>query len=255
LPPTPKPTSEPTPAPTEFTYLCDADDWTLVKGTWEWDGCVVEQSAETSSAVAALSDYVFADFTLNVTMECSSGIGSMGMLFRASNFSGAAFGGNSYFVGFSPDTNALSLGVLDNGWTQLKAADLDFATGREYILRVEAYGSDIKIFLDNTLELHAEDSTYDTGHLGMRLYQTAGYYSDLHIEAAPTPAPTTSTPTPEPTSQPTPVPTHAPTIAPTVDCDDVDDFSSQPSELEVVAGLCVYVRVSRTRSATCPSPV
>jgi hypothetical protein len=82
----------PSSAPTPFTYLCLEDDWTIVSGTWSWDGCQASESALESSAVAALESFSVGDFILTVNIVCTVG-GDLGVLFRGSDFSSSNYGG------------------------------------------------------------------------------------------------------------------------------------------------------------------
>ncbi|MBE7211668.1 MAG: glycoside hydrolase family 127 protein [Gluconacetobacter diazotrophicus] len=139
---------------------------------------------------AIASGTSFADFTYDAHVSVG-GQGNAGVLFRASDATIGPDAYRGYYAGISAADGSVALGWANNGWNQLASASIPVSPGLTYHLRVVAVGSSISVFVTDmsTPILTVTDSTYATGAIGVRHYNTdptvtQAAFSKISVRAA-----------------------------------------------------------------------
>jgi len=156
-----------TPPSGTLIFADDFDDgtmsgWAAASGQWSnprdyLHGQDEHPPLRTVRAIKAVSG---SDVGFEATVRVISGY-TGGLLFRCN-----ADGTRGYEVGISPMDNLLKLGVLGELYASLATSPLTVEPGRAYVVRVEADGSGLAVYLDGVKRLSATDSTYASGYFG-----------------------------------------------------------------------------------------
>ena len=135
----------------QFTYL---------KGIWELHGDALSGSC-CDYAEAYTGGYDWKDYSFEATINPQIG-NHHNMNFRVQ---GAI---KSYALGLSPN-NELSFYKNDNGYKKLASIPFVWDCGKEYTFKVEASGSDFKVYNNGKLimEYSDMDHPYTTGQIGV----------------------------------------------------------------------------------------
>lgn len=93
---------------------------------------------------------------------------------------------NLYIEWLSAESDGLSLHVNlnDSGWNMLKGLELPVWDQRWYEVRVEAQGSTLRVYLDNSLMLQTEDASIASGGLELGVFPgTHALFDDIRVIA------------------------------------------------------------------------
>ena len=169
--------------PSSFTDdLADGDfkDWVLYGGGWFVRDGALHAASNAHSGSHGLAGVkavapaaVFSDLNYQATVSLND-TGDAGIIFRASDPSIGRDAYRGYYAGISAEKNELTLGKADQKWTPLKVVPATIDASRPHVIRVEAKGSRISIWLDNspTPAIQLDDSSFTEGAIGVRRYTT-----------------------------------------------------------------------------------
>jgi len=173
-----------------------ADGWTKSGGSWSvvTDGSRVYQQTGTSSDARALVGGAWADQAVAVRVKPGGYNGSgrhVDVLARAQNTS------NYYYYLGVTDTGSVVLGKrAGGGFTTLASGPAAGSAWRT--LRLEAFGSTLRGFVDGTQVVTATDGTFASGRVGVAAYYAAASFDDVQVTDTP------GTGEPPPTTEPPP---------------------------------------------------
>jgi hypothetical protein len=161
-----------------------ADGKMIAWKTYGGNFSVISQNlrAESSDGGKALLDTNFSDLVVDVDVSITSGRGSAGLVFRASNVREGRDAYNGYYAGIST-RGQLILGKTNGTWQQLATASLTIRSRTTYHMRVTAVGSVIKIFIDDmtTPKITVTDSTYTSGKDGVRVLNASANFGNVSV--------------------------------------------------------------------------
>ncbi len=170
---------KPVPAPRSFSDdFADGDykHWiTYGSGWFVRDGAfhVNTTEAGNSGSKAIVPATFFNDLVYEgeITLDDA---GDSGLIFRVSDASIGADAYRGYYAGVSAERKQVTLGKSDQSWTELKTAPMDIDPAKPHVIRVEAKGKSIKVFVDDmtTPKIEAEDASFTEGSIGVRRYTT-----------------------------------------------------------------------------------
>ncbi|PHH64013.1 hypothetical protein CDD81_5118 [Ophiocordyceps australis] len=134
---------------------------------------------------ANVHDFVFAS---NLTFPVKSKPVNAGLVFRVSNPGHGVDEYKGYYTGIEwagvGSATRLVLGAAHNNWRHIRAADLGVMTKSSFVIKVEAVGSLIKIFVDDVekplIEVH--DQTFKRGRVGLRTFKVQVQYSNIEFK-------------------------------------------------------------------------
>ncbi|MCL2013886.1 MAG: family 43 glycosylhydrolase, partial [Oscillospiraceae bacterium] len=141
-----------------------------------------------------LGDY---DLSANITLNRESNAGFMVRMKYATNASDPVVGIDGcrdmdyhygYFIGLNED--GIILGKQMFNWKSLASREMSLSTGISYNLRVRVEGANIRVFLNNFLQLEYtdKDNPIMEGRIGLRAVSSSADYKDLtlrHINPSP----------------------------------------------------------------------
>lgn len=213
--PTPTPTSIPTPTPTPTLPFNDnfanLNAWTIVDGTWTPTSGGV-QGSSSAEALMYAGPSSWTDYQITTPVTISAG-GEASIVFRFSDSN------DFYWAGIGDWGHQYSISKVVGGtYSEIKGSGTASSNGAgTYSLQVVAQGSTITLNVNNVLVLTTTDSTFASGAIGLRTYDSTMQVGSISASTpAPTPTPTaTPTPSPSPSPTPTPTPTPNPTLTPT----------------------------------------
>ncbi|MDG4764705.1 DUF1080 domain-containing protein [Solwaraspora sp. WMMD406] len=201
-------------------YSEDFDDgtsnsWTRSGGSWSVisDGSgVYHQSSTGSDAKAQSGSSAWTNYSVRARVRPAAFNGtdrSVGVLARAQSMT-------SYYQLGLTNTGRIQLSKRTGGSPQVIASSAATVTpGTWYTLRLEAFGTSLRGFLDGTEVIDATDASLANGRVGLYTRYASASFDDLLVtdDAAPGGP---GTPTPSPSVTPTPSPSPSPSVSPTV---------------------------------------
>jgi len=139
-----------------------------------------------------VKDESFNNFMLEVDVmaqqNSSAGSNQVGVIFRASSeSSGGNDGYNGYYFGIDAVKQEAILGKVTNGstWTQIAKKKMTVKYDTYYHLSVAVSGNEMKCYVNyngsNYAKIVATDSSYTSGHVGLRHWQCPAYYKNLKV--------------------------------------------------------------------------
>jgi hypothetical protein len=160
----------------------DASNWTVYDGTWAVSNNICTVAPYDGAKLKADGT----DFTnFSAEMDISVGAsGNAGFLVRANNFTNGTDMLSGYYIGIDSSSYHLQMGKMNNSWTELKLVSTPIVTGRVYHMKVEAYGSSIKVYIDNMTNAKMEviDTSYTSGSIGIRTYQASAAFDNIAVK-------------------------------------------------------------------------
>ncbi len=185
---------EPRPAPASFSDdFADGDflGWLPYGGTWYVRGGAFHpNTAEGGNpglkAVVPATDFKNLIYQATITLDDA---GDSGLIFRVKDAEIGPDAYQGYYAGISAEKNQVILGKADNAWKELKSVTMEIDAAKPHVIRVEAKGSKIRIFVDDMThpKIEAQDESFSHGSIGVRRYTTRGQdnrasYSDIKAE-------------------------------------------------------------------------
>lgn len=136
------------------------------------------------AAKGVASRAVFANFTYDADVMVGDK-GDAGVLFRTSNATVGTDNYQGYYAGINAENNQVVLGKSDNKWNPLASKPKNIDAGRVHHLRVEARGSQIRVWVDDmtTPALEFTDDSFSSGALGVRSYSNKSAFGSLSARA------------------------------------------------------------------------
>jgi pectate lyase len=189
-----------------------ASGWSKSGGSWSvvTDGSRVYRQASTGSdAKAQAGQPGWTGQTVQARVKPLAWSGAerfAGVLARAQNMT------NYYYLALTSG-NQVVLGRRAGGYTTLASAPATVTTGTWYTLRLEAFGSTLRGFVNGQLAVNATDPTFASGRIGLATFFASASFDDVVVTDVAGPGPTVSPSTP-PTSSPPPATTPPPTSPP-----------------------------------------
>ena len=123
------------------------------------------------------------DFTAAVTVRVFDGTHGSGLLFRTTGPSVGYDAHRGYFAGIIPKVNRVVLGRMDGvDWTELARADVKMDFDRDYRLSVTARGESITVTLDGKTVIAAQDRSYQSGTIGLRVVRAHAVFREIEVE-------------------------------------------------------------------------
>jgi len=181
----------------------NANGWTKSGGTWSVvvDGSpAYRQTSTGADAKAQAGTLTWTDYATQARVRPLAFNGSgryAAVLSRAQNMT------NFYFLGLSNSGSVILGKRVGGGPTTLASAPLAVTTGTWYTLRLEAFGTTLRGFVDGTQVVTANDSSLASGRVGLATYFASASFDDLVVSTDGAPNPTaTATPTIGPTLPP-----------------------------------------------------
>jgi hypothetical protein len=165
-----------------FTTSPSSSGWTVASGAWGWDGADEYSSTSNGSGPTTwLPGNLWTDFVYEVEIQPLGTAGDVGVIFRATSTGPSNDSGEHYYVGLYAGLDEVVLGSMNNGWTLLTGMNTTVTTQTWYTLRIHAVGSDISVFLDDSLVLTYTDNTWASGSVGFRTYRNEANYGSALV--------------------------------------------------------------------------
>lgn len=135
-------------------------------------------------AIPSTDGYGWANYEFTTKLKSTNG-NAFGVIFRYQN--------DSTYYRFSMDSLRFYrrlTKVVNNNWSLLAEDSVQYTSGVWYNLKVRALGSNLKVYLNDTAILTANDSSLSYGNVGLYTWdaQTA-YFGDVAVTAISTAAP------------------------------------------------------------------
>jgi pectate lyase len=191
-----------------------ASGWSKSGGSWSvvTDGSrVYRQSSTGSDAKAQAGQLGWSGQTVQARVKPLAWGGQdrfAGVLGRAQNMT------NYYYLALTSG-NQLVLGRrASGGYTTLASAPATVTTGTWYTLRLEAFGSTLRGYLNGQLAVTATDSTFASGRIGLATLFASAAFDDVVVTDVAGPGPSIS-PSASPSTSPSPSPSTSPSPTPT----------------------------------------
>ncbi|MDZ4384420.1 MAG: PKD domain-containing protein, partial [Nitrospirota bacterium] len=160
-----------------------ADGWGPTAGTWGISGGAYNQTNEgVDRSDTFAGDPKSGNYTIEADLMWVSGWGQEAMIL----FRGLDQNNHYEFILRGRGANDLLLARVQNGgWTQIGYFQLPFAPQLNtwYHLKVEAYGSSIRCYLDGALVIDVADSGLTNGKVGFSTYYTNARFDNLMVYA------------------------------------------------------------------------
>jgi len=158
--------------------------WTPLQGTWAVDNGTYRQTAVNLDRTDTFTGNIKSgDYTVEADVMLLAGTGQEGILLvrgqDKDNHYEFIFRGRGY-------NDVLFYRYVNGGSTPLDTASLNFALqlNKWYRLKVEAYGSTFKCYVDGVHLLTATDSTYPAGKVGFSTYLSDARFDNLTVSSA-----------------------------------------------------------------------
>jgi len=186
--------------------------WSTNGGSWSVASGIFNQSSTGADAKAQAGTTSWTGVSVQARVRPNAfGSGSgrfAGVLARAQNMT------NYYYLGLA-NGNQVVLGKrISGGYNTLASAARTVSTGTFYTLRIEAFGTTLRGFVDGTLTVSATDSSLATGRAGLTGVFTNASFDDVVVTDTAGPGPTQPPPPPTTPGNPTTPPPPPPTTPP-----------------------------------------
>lgn len=170
-----------------LTCLYDFNDgnsfgWTTYDGTWTVSsGAYTVNSGVGYKSVMDGSNYSNVTYEADVKLATVTGNLDGGLIFRVNNPTVGCDSYQGYYVGFR--NGYIHLGKANNNWTEIANASVTANPDTFYHLKIVANGSNLQVFFNNspTPCINVNDSTWTSGAIGVRVYQTAATFDNISV--------------------------------------------------------------------------
>jgi GH43 family beta-xylosidase len=177
----------------QFSTENDLADWTyyghhqmmklqdgrLILGEVPLNGANIYRSGEK----LVLDGGEWTDFAAYVRMNARQNRGQLGLLFRVQQPAVGYNAQRGYFAGYLPAESKVVLGFSDGfNWREIASAPAQEDLKNDVVLAVRAQGDKIQVSLQGQLLIETNDNTKSSGSIGLRVADTEGAFTALHIE-------------------------------------------------------------------------
>lgn len=163
------------------TFSTGAADWVSFGGTVKTvDGHYVLRGDGGDKALQ--NRLSFRNLVYSADIAMSSGAES-GLIFRVTNPSIGMDSYNGYYAGLDLGRHQIIFGKANGSWATIASAPYALQPDMVYNLKVVAIGSRMSIYVNNQCVLVADDGSFQEGGIGVRVVNTTGAYSNLHVSA------------------------------------------------------------------------
>ena len=135
--------------------------------------------------VAFLPVQAFSDADVEFSVRVTNGTtpSHAGFLFRVFSATAGANQAKGYYLGLNANQDQVVLAKLDNAFIPLDSAPIAAEAGTSYRLRLEARGSQLRVYRDKSLApiIAVSDTSYITGGFGFATYGTEAFFDNLDI--------------------------------------------------------------------------
>jgi hypothetical protein len=147
-----------------------AGGWSVLRGTWSWDGIDTWSETDTiAGANAWVGAELWDDTVTEVRLKTNSGTtGDAGLLTRVQSVSAIVDRGTDVYFGLQPGSDTVIWGYHDSGWNLLANYAEPNDLGTWYTLQLRSTGSEHSLYVDGTLVQEATLEQPDIGSVGLR---------------------------------------------------------------------------------------
>lgn len=92
---------------------------------------------------------------------------------------------NYYYVTLRNSNRAELKKMVNGTFSTIAAADLPISLNRTYRVRLEAIGTNLRLFVDDELLLHATDDAHSEGRAGVLMYKAAAEFDNVIVSSSP----------------------------------------------------------------------
>jgi len=208
----------------------NANGWTTSGGSWSVSSGIYNQSGTSADAKAQTGSTAWTGTTMQARVRPNSFGGSssraVGVAVRAQSMS------SFYSLVLTP-----SSAQIRRGTTTLTSAALTVSTGTFYVLRLEAFGTTLRGFVNGSLLVSTSDSSFASGRIGFVSSYTAGSFDDVVVTDVAGPGPTPTTSSPSPSVSPSRSPSASPSVSPSVSPSTSPPPPPPPGQADGFAGV------------------
>lgn len=167
----------------------DAKGWTEIQGEWsvEKKEYVQEETEWTTTAThetytrSYLGEEDWEDYTLEAKVRIEEGgelAPIIGIFFRVTEKSDTG----DYYLFRLDERGSEGPGLIKAPNITMQINNNDPAEiGRDYILKVEVKGDNIKCYVDGKLEIDVEDGSFPQGAIGVGTFNAVGHFDDVTV--------------------------------------------------------------------------
>ena len=161
----------------DFTRNPTANGWTVTSGTWSWNGVDDWSNTSTTSGANAWTGLqTWTDYVVEARMKLTTNANDAGLMLRTRAVSAVNDGGQHYYLGLYPSTNAVTLGYMNGSWNPLASGTVTIDPNTWYTVQVRMAGSSFQAYIDGTRVINTTSSTYSSGGIGFRPYRSPATY-------------------------------------------------------------------------------
>jgi hypothetical protein len=162
----------------EYDFEDDEQGWEQINGTVTADKGELIVTGDDGVAVMPDSDWNadWTDYTVQCKMNMEQGTGNMGLVLRYQ-------GSNTYYI-FCIVSGRQQVEIWSRiGGNYIDELDINFGNElqTDYIMEVEAKGSDFKVYVDDELITEWSDEKLETGKVGVRTNKSISHFDDVLI--------------------------------------------------------------------------
>ncbi|GAB3002407.1 pectate lyase family protein [Saccharothrix stipae] len=174
--------------------------WSGSGGSWSVvaDGSRVWRQSGTSSDARASAGAVWSGQSVQARVKPTAFNGAnrhVAVTARVQNT------GNYYYLGLTNAGTAVLGKRVGGGFTALASAPVAVTVGAWHTVRLEAFGSTLRGFVNGAAVVTATDATFGSGRVGLATHYAAASFDDVLVTDVPGPGGPTSTTTTTTTSQ------------------------------------------------------
>ncbi len=153
-------------------------NWQVYNGNWSWEnGQVILPNV---LGYKALTELHFSDFNYTARIKVNAGQ-AVGILFRITDATEEAFNMRGYVAFILPESNIIGLGKVNHDWTLVAESSTTLEYGQWYDLSVDAFASNIKVYLNGELKLEVHDESFSKGAIGVMNWQSDSRLDSLSL--------------------------------------------------------------------------
>lgn len=163
----------------EASYI--NENWEVIDGPWTITNGQLKVP-QGKGYKALVNNLEVQDFTIEAEISLANRTGDAGFILRSSEASPGADNIVGYYAGISAANNgSVFLGAMNFGWKELKRAQVNLDPQAVYQFKVTVTGNQFSFYIDDKLVLQHEDNTYDSGRVGIRMYDSLPAYDNVTV--------------------------------------------------------------------------